>query len=126
MLILRLHFVIEIMTIIFLIFILPDPTFSQIYKWVNEDGTVGFTDDPTKIPEKYRNQIQIKKERKDKPEGEIKSPKSAEVGVTSKPQNSAVKKELKSEDQISEEEKHKAEKETREVWEKMRKSLKGR
>ena len=46
--------------------------------------------------------------------------------MTSKPQNSAVKKELKSEDQISEEEKHKAEKETREVWEKMRKSLKGR
>ena len=122
----RPHFRIEVMTIIFLVFILPNPTFGQIYKWVNEDGTVGFTDDPTKIPDKYRGQIEIKKEIKEKPEGEIKSPKPADLGVTSQPQKSVVKQEQKSEDQISEEEKRKAEKETREVWEKMRKSLKGR
>jgi hypothetical protein len=122
----RPHFRIEVMTIIFLVFILPNPTFAQIYKWVNENGTVEFTDDPTKIPEKYRGQIEIKKEITEKPEGEIKSPKPADLGVTSQPQKSVVKQEQKPEDQISEEEKQKAEKETREVWEKMRKSLKGR
>ncbi len=126
MLNLRPHFRIEVMTIIFLVFISPNPTFAQIYKWVNENGTIEFTDDPTKIPDKYRGQIEIRKETKDKPEGEIKSPKPADLGGTSQPQKSVVKQEQKPEDQISEEEKKKAEKETREVWEKMKKSLKGR
>jgi len=30
----------------------------EVYKWVDEKGTVHFTDDPGQIPEKYRDQIQ--------------------------------------------------------------------
>jgi len=32
----------------------------EIYKWVDEKGTVHFTQDPTTIPEKYRDQVQTK------------------------------------------------------------------
>ena len=32
----------------------------EIYKWVDEKGTVHLTDDPKTIPEKYRDQVQIK------------------------------------------------------------------
>ena len=30
----------------------------EVYKWVDEKGTVHFTDDPGQIPEKYRDQVQ--------------------------------------------------------------------
>lgn len=30
------------------------PVFAQIYKWVDEKGTIHFTQDPSTIPEKYR------------------------------------------------------------------------
>jgi hypothetical protein len=29
-----------------------------IYKWVNKDGVVNFTDDPTNIPSQYRNRVE--------------------------------------------------------------------
>ena len=42
--------------------ILPLMAFSQeIYQWVDEKGTVHFVDDPTLVPEKYRDQVQKKK-----------------------------------------------------------------
>lgn len=46
--------------IIFIPFILffPNPTFSEVYKWVDEKGVVHFSDDPTSIPEKYRSKIE--------------------------------------------------------------------
>jgi len=33
----------------------------EIYQWVDDKGTVHFVDDPTLIPEKYRDQVQKKK-----------------------------------------------------------------
>jgi hypothetical protein len=33
----------------------------EIYKWINDDGIVSFTDDLDKIPEKYREQAEIMK-----------------------------------------------------------------
>jgi len=36
----------------------------EIYKWRNDDGTIGFTDDISKVSEKYRNQINIKADKK--------------------------------------------------------------
>jgi len=42
-----------ILFIILLIFI-STPGFAQIYKWVDDKGGVHFTDDVTKIPDKYR------------------------------------------------------------------------
>jgi tetratricopeptide (TPR) repeat protein len=34
--------------------------FSEIYKWTNDDGSIGLTDDISKVPEKYRYQIKNK------------------------------------------------------------------
>ena len=50
---------------IFLIFIVvltfPVMSFAQeFYRWVDEKGTIHFTDDPTLIPERYRSQAQPK------------------------------------------------------------------
>jgi len=38
---------------------------AEIYKWVDEKGTVHFTEDPSTIPEKYRNQIKSGKTEED-------------------------------------------------------------
>ena len=35
--------------------------FGQMYKWVDEKGTVHFTDDVSKIPEKYRTEAESRK-----------------------------------------------------------------
>ncbi len=42
-----------------LLFIIGSTTIcnSQIYKWVDEKGTVHFTQDPSTIPEKYRDKV---------------------------------------------------------------------
>ena len=43
---------------LFLVFLLTSTvSFSaEIYRWTDEKGTVHFTDDPTRIPERYSNQ----------------------------------------------------------------------
>lgn len=45
---------------LFLFIITPNTGFGEIYKWQNEDESIGFTDDYGKVPEKYRNQVDIK------------------------------------------------------------------
>jgi len=41
--------------------IFPTMVFGQdSYRWVDEKGTINFTDDPTLVPEKYRSQVQPK------------------------------------------------------------------
>ncbi|MGQ9636711.1 MAG: retroviral-like aspartic protease family protein [Thermodesulfobacteriota bacterium] len=52
--------------IIFLIFLFMHigvgvAVYCEIYKWVDENGTLNFTDDLSKIPEKYRPDIEIRK-----------------------------------------------------------------
>jgi peptidoglycan hydrolase CwlO-like protein len=39
----------------------------EVYKWVDEKGTVHFSDDLGQVPEKYRDQIQIEKPPKEPP-----------------------------------------------------------
>lgn len=39
----------------------------EIYQWVDESKTIHFTDDPSLIPERYRDQIQKKKPPKELP-----------------------------------------------------------
>jgi len=46
----------------------------EIYQWVDEKGTVHFTDDPSLIPEKYQDQVQERKSPAEPPSS-IKSPK---------------------------------------------------
>lgn len=41
--------------LIILIIFVPSICFGEIYKWVDEKGTVHFTEDPETIPEKYRD-----------------------------------------------------------------------
>jgi len=36
-------------------------SYAQVYKWVDESGTVHFTDDPAKVPEKYWDRVEEKK-----------------------------------------------------------------
>lgn len=38
------------------------PAYAEMYKWVDEKGTVHFTDDPSKIPEKYQSDAESRKE----------------------------------------------------------------
>lgn len=66
-------------TVAILIGIVP-LAFGQMYKWVDEKGTVHFTDDLSKIPEKYRAEAESRKVPKETPpppsppEAEAKSP----------------------------------------------------
>jgi len=53
--------------LILLFFSLPAYS-ATVYKWVDKDGVVNFTDDLTKVPPPYRNQVE-KEERKDVKEG---------------------------------------------------------
>jgi hypothetical protein len=43
-----------------LLFISQSSHADEIYKWVDEKGTVHLTDDPKTIPDKYRDQVQTK------------------------------------------------------------------
>jgi RecA-family ATPase len=70
----------------------------EIYHWVDEKGTVHFSDDFTLIPEKYRDQIQ-KKESSDKPSSPPStSPASArptgETGAATRPEPATERKDL--------------------------------
>jgi len=46
---------------------------TTIYKWVDKEGVMHFTDDPTKIPSQYRTQIEIE-EREDSRKVETPAP----------------------------------------------------
>jgi len=53
---------------------LGSPAYAEMYKWVDEKGTVHFTDDLSKIPEKHRSDADPRKM-----PGEISPPKKEEV-----------------------------------------------
>ena len=46
-----------LMATLFSLFFISESSFAQIYKWVDEKGTVNFTDDPNKVPVKYRTTV---------------------------------------------------------------------
>jgi hypothetical protein len=43
--------------IVIVLVVLCAPVHAEIYKWVDEKGTVHFTEDPATIPEKYREKV---------------------------------------------------------------------
>ncbi len=57
------------------------PAGAEMYKWVDEKGTVHFTDDPSMIPEKYRSGTETRKGTTEAP-----SPKAKEKQTPSPPQ----------------------------------------
>jgi len=61
----------------------------EVYKWIDEKGTLHFTDDLTLVPEKYRDQIEKKK-----PPKELDSSPSQEAGDQTESMSSPVKKDL--------------------------------
>lgn len=48
----------KIISILFIFFLISPPVSAQIYRWSDEKGAVHFTDDITKIPEKYRPKVE--------------------------------------------------------------------
>ncbi|MGA2462794.1 MAG: DUF4124 domain-containing protein [Thermodesulfobacteriota bacterium] len=46
-----------VMVTLFWLFFISNPSFAQVFKWVDEKGTVNFTDDPNKIPAKYKTKF---------------------------------------------------------------------
>jgi hypothetical protein len=51
-----------LLTFLFLFVAVSHSRSGTIYQWTDEEGNVGFTDDPSKIPEKYRNSAIIEGE----------------------------------------------------------------
>ena len=43
---------------VILCFTIPCIVYAEVYKWVDEKGTLHFTDDESTIPEKYRQQVE--------------------------------------------------------------------
>jgi clan AA aspartic protease (TIGR02281 family) len=56
------------------------PCYGEMYKWVDEKGTVHFTDDLSKIPEKYQSDVETRK-----PATEISVPEMKDKSISSPP-----------------------------------------
>ena len=70
------------MGVLFLLLVLASISNAAfIYKWVDKDGSVNFTDDLSKVPPEYRNQIQME-ETRDFEKTQIPSPAPASVQKT--------------------------------------------
>ena len=54
----------------------------EVYRWVDEKGTIHFADDLTLVPEKYRGQIQKRKPPEKPPSPSIKTPGGMETRPT--------------------------------------------
>ncbi len=74
--------------LVILLLIAVSPAYGEMYKWVDEKGTIHFTDDLSKIPEKYQPDVQSQKTPKEKPR-ELSAPKKetepAPVPTSEKP-----------------------------------------
>jgi len=108
---------------------LPQPAQGAIYKWVNADGSVGFSDDLSKVPETARKEIELKAYPLDEnrgnpaPQGNSMrpstpaSPKAPVTTATGAPGSPSGKAEL------SEAEKRRIDAELRTLWETMKAAL---
>jgi len=71
--------IIPLVIILVLAVIVPS-SYGEMYKWVDEKGTVHFTDDLSNIPEKYREDAETRK-----PSKEIRPPEMEEKSISSPP-----------------------------------------
>lgn len=68
--------------ILILLLVLPSVSHAaDIYKWVDKDGTAHFTDDLSKVPPEYRDQVK-REEVKDSPQIQTPTPAPASVKKT--------------------------------------------
>ena len=72
-----------LMTILFGLLFISQLSYAETYKWVDEKGTVHFTDDPATIPEKYRDKANSRTTEEDSmtPEQKIRERKRYEDEV---------------------------------------------
>jgi hypothetical protein len=67
----------KLIFLIFLVFFIASPLqAAKIYKWVDKEGVVNFTDDLGKVPPSYRDRVEVE-ERKDVQEGPTPPPPQA-------------------------------------------------
>lgn len=67
------------------------PASAEMYKWVDEKGTVHFTDDISSIPEKYREDVEERKTSKETPDQEVREkPVPAPAQKSSEPEGFEV------------------------------------
>jgi len=71
-----------------ILILLVTPCYGEMYKWVDEKGTLHFADDLSKVPEKYRSDAEMRKAPKEMKEVSVpearEKPKTA-PGITSPP-----------------------------------------
>jgi hypothetical protein len=94
---------------------------AEMYKWTNPDGSLGFTDDPAKVPEQYRNQGNQR--RAPDSEDRIYYGKPTSRTDSASPETGYSEQKPVPEKQMSEEEKKKLDAELRAKWEAMKKAL---
>jgi hypothetical protein len=107
-----------------MLFMLTSSAFAEMYRWTNADGSVGFTDDPGKVPEQYRDQaVQRPVDERDAEHRiNYSRPRDTAEAASEKEQRGA---ERTSERNMTEEEREKTDKEIRAVWEGMKTKLRG-
>ena len=77
-------FILSFLILIFLI----TPCYGEMYKWVDEKGTLHFADDLSKVPEKYRSDAEMRKAPKEMKEvsvPEVREKPTTAPGITSPP-----------------------------------------
>lgn len=120
---------IKLISIFIVITLLMPPVISaEIYKWINDDGSIGLTDDLSNVPGKYRDQVEIKKYRDVKSTNDIpdKKPRESIVRRIKNESIAEVDQEQEQKQKLSPEELKKIDEELRGIWNDMKKSLKGR
>jgi clan AA aspartic protease (TIGR02281 family) len=69
-----------IIPLVILLVVLAPASYGEMYKWMDEKGTVHFTDDLSNIPEKYRENAETRK-----PTKETSAPQPREISEPSSP-----------------------------------------
>ena len=75
----------------FIVIVLVSLSYGEMYKWVDEKGTVHFTDDVSTIPEKFRQDVEEREAPKETAAPEMKEkPTSSPTPQTSEPEGMEV------------------------------------
>ena len=70
----------KIMYIIFFLVFISSAHGATMYKWVDKDGVVNFTDDLSKVPPSYRNRVETEEKKDVKEKVTLPPPKAATPG----------------------------------------------
>ncbi len=104
---------------------LSSTSFAEIYKWRNDDGSIGFTDDLSNVPEKYRDQVETKKYRSINPPNVDTANGPAQSNRVI-PQTKLTDDYQQPERELSPIEKEELDKELRGIWNNMKDALGGK